>query len=249
MGEALIPVSRLPQNEPVEQWYGLQPPAGSGMTFTKAALLLRFLFTTASSPPAAAAAAAANARGGSAATGGTVTPGGSGTPPSQGASGGTAPAGQGFSRRGGVSGKGTGSDVESAGVKGDRPNAVGVGGDEARVEEEARSGVPAGGGAAADQGGGDDATDGSEESVDGKGDGGGNRDGEKAQNTALSKARDENDELVPDPNLDPYGSEIDEEDAVRLQNLLLGDEFGTARGHLQLGKWGGTTGTLHAVST
>lgn len=57
MGEALIPVSRLPQNEPVEQWYGLQPPAGSGLTFTKAALLLRFLFTTTPTPTTAGAAA------------------------------------------------------------------------------------------------------------------------------------------------------------------------------------------------
>ncbi|CAM9452689.1 unnamed protein product, partial [Ectocarpus sp. 8 AP-2014] len=58
VGELLIPVSRLPQNEPVEQWYGLEPPVGSGKTFTKAALLLRFLFTSSSSPDAAAAAAA-----------------------------------------------------------------------------------------------------------------------------------------------------------------------------------------------
>ncbi|CAM9758143.1 unnamed protein product, partial [Hapterophycus canaliculatus] len=61
VGELLIPVSRLPQNEPVEQWYGLEPPIGSGKTFTKAALLLRFLFTTSASPDAAAAAAAAAA--------------------------------------------------------------------------------------------------------------------------------------------------------------------------------------------
>lgn len=58
VGELLIPVSRLPQNEPVEQWYGLEPPVGSGKTFTKAALLLRFLFTSSSSPDAADAAAA-----------------------------------------------------------------------------------------------------------------------------------------------------------------------------------------------
>ncbi|CAM9472554.1 unnamed protein product, partial [Sphacelaria rigidula] len=57
VGEALIPVSRLPQNEPVEQWYGLQPPVGSGLTFTKAALLLRFLFTTTPSPTTTGAAA------------------------------------------------------------------------------------------------------------------------------------------------------------------------------------------------
>ncbi|CAN0519210.1 unnamed protein product, partial [Laminaria digitata] len=50
VGELLIPVSRLPQNEPVEQWYGLEPPAGSGKTFTKAALRLRFLFTTSATP-------------------------------------------------------------------------------------------------------------------------------------------------------------------------------------------------------
>eukprot|EP00752_Nemacystus_decipiens_P001367 g1356.t1 len=59
VGELLIPVSRLPQNEPVEQWYGLEPPVGSGKTFTKAALLLRFLFTTSASPDAKTTAAAA----------------------------------------------------------------------------------------------------------------------------------------------------------------------------------------------
>lgn len=56
VGELLIPVSRLPQNEPVEQWYGLEPPQGSGKTFTKAALLLRFLFTTTASPSGGATA-------------------------------------------------------------------------------------------------------------------------------------------------------------------------------------------------
>ncbi|CAN0498438.1 unnamed protein product, partial [Ectocarpus sp. 12 AP-2014] len=67
VGELLIPVSRLPQNEPVEQWYGLEPPVGSGKTFTKAALLLRFLFTSSSSPDAAAAAAGGAGKGDSAA--------------------------------------------------------------------------------------------------------------------------------------------------------------------------------------
>lgn len=41
----------------MEQWYGLQPPEGSGKTFTKAALLLRFLFTTTATPPSASASA------------------------------------------------------------------------------------------------------------------------------------------------------------------------------------------------
>lgn len=66
VGELLIPVSRLPQNEPVEQWYGLEPPVGSGKTFTKAALLLRFLFTTSASPDAKAAATASGAAKGAA---------------------------------------------------------------------------------------------------------------------------------------------------------------------------------------
>lgn len=50
VGQLLIPVSRLPQNTPVEQWYSLEPPVGSGKTFTRAALLLRFHFTATSSP-------------------------------------------------------------------------------------------------------------------------------------------------------------------------------------------------------
>lgn len=50
VGQLLIPVSRLPQNTPVEQWYSLEPPVGSGQTFTRAALLLRFHFTATSSP-------------------------------------------------------------------------------------------------------------------------------------------------------------------------------------------------------
>ncbi|CAM9277809.1 unnamed protein product, partial [Discosporangium mesarthrocarpum] len=61
VGEALVPVCRLPENESIEQWYQLHPPPDSTATFTKAALRLRFFFTTSG----AAAPAPAGAQDGS----------------------------------------------------------------------------------------------------------------------------------------------------------------------------------------
>jgi trimeric autotransporter adhesin len=44
VGQTLVPIARLPENEAVEQWYQLHPPPGSELTFIKAAVRLRLCF-------------------------------------------------------------------------------------------------------------------------------------------------------------------------------------------------------------
>lgn len=246
VGEALIPVSRLPQNEPVEQWYGLQPPAGSGMTFTTAALLLRFLFTTASSPPAAAAAAAAaasgNARNPSGTSGAVAAhPGTSLIPSDQTSAPGVSAGPQGFAQQGGVHGRG----VDGTGEDTDR-----------RVDGQAGSVTRGDQGVVADGDGVSGALSGGTQTGDAFSATGsssvrlevecGGLDS-YSHSPARSRLQDVDDQFVADPSIDPFGSELDEDEAGRLEASLNVDDLVTITpDRLQLGKWGGTT-TLHAV--
>ena len=243
VGELLIPVSRLPQNEPVEQWYGLEPPAGSGKTFTKAALRLRFLFTTTASPDSAAAASAAAAASGSAAASPSSTFAASAATAAAfaGIASGSALAGDGASATGELTGGGGGGERWGDGSVGGS-DAGGVGDSGGRAS-------PGLGGTAADEGFRDRAwatggsgTEGGDARkrsfTDGSGGGGGG-------------VRGDADEFAVNPHLDPFGQDDDGDDGGRSgaggtrpgELTLLRSE------QLQLGNWAGTSsGTIHAVS-
>lgn len=268
VGELLIPVSRLPQNEPVEQWYGLEPPAGSGKTFTKAALRLRFLFTTSATPePApsanaypsasasastssdfAAAAAAATAEfSGSTGGGGAVRalPGdGAGALAElKGVGGGGGGEGRGSfaARFGWGDGSAGGSDVSGAGGDGDRGGGGRASpGLDGATDEGFRDRTWAPGDSGTDGGGVVDAR--RRSFTDGEGSGGGG---------LGVGTRGDGEDFAVNPNIDPFGPDDDGDERGR---SVMGDtrpgELTLLRSEqLQLGNWAGTSGgTIHAVS-
>ena len=221
VGELLIPVSRLPQNEPVEQWYGLEPPVGSGKTFTKAALLLRFLFTTSASPDAKAAAASGAAAGGA---------------------GGAA---DGHRRRSleslheedglpaaevGGGGMGAAAAKSAAGTRGAGQPGSGAGDDGfkralfmAGVTVDGIGGEGVGGGATASK--------------------------MRSWKGVARPGVGTGEEFVVDPDIDPYGADEIEDDGPGDDALLPRVEPTVLRGQqLQLGNWGNTSlGTVHVV--
>eukprot|EP00903_Cladosiphon_okamuranus_P012628 g11814.t1 len=239
VGELLIPVSRLPQNEPVEQWYGLEPPVGSGKTFTKAALLLRFLFTTSTSPDAKSAASAASAASGAA----------------KGGAGGALDG----RRQSLVGPPNEGGGLPAAGVGGGRAG----GGDMGGAAAESAPGYRGGGrpGPAAEDDGFNRALLMSGVAPEGIGGGGGNAAAASKMRSWKGVARPgvgTGEEFAVDTSIDPYGAdEIEDDGALRGGRGGRGgaeDDVQAHRGEptllpaqqLQLGNWGNTNiGTVH----
>lgn len=226
VGEALIPVSRLPQNEPVEQWYGLQPPEGSGKTFTKAALLLRFLFTTTSSPASASASsssAAAAAHSGAEFAGAGAGHAAPSTAPSTAMERPIA-AGDGGGRRSGVAGR-RGLGLPSAG--GGTGGSLGGTGDDGGL-------LPVQGSRGGERG----------TAADGGAPGRILREGRSLGWEGRDAAG-----LAVDESIDPFGGDDEEGGSLGAGDSRKGELTLLRAQQLQLGGWGSTqAGTLHAVS-